>query len=87
MLEFFVQNGGRYSVDGDLLFRKFSLVDTVTAFTGSTTLGLFIIHNIVEAHGGSVVAESVPGQWTAFRFTFPTAMAIAKNDKEQPNHA
>jgi signal transduction histidine kinase len=41
----------------------------------------------VEAHGGSVVAESVPGQWTAFRFTFPTAMAIAKNDKEQPNHA
>jgi PAS domain S-box-containing protein len=36
-------------------------------------LGLAIARGIVEAHGGQIRVESVPGQRTAFTFTLPTA--------------
>ncbi len=38
--------------------------------TGSG-LGLWISRGLVEAHNGRLVAESIPGQGTAFRFTLP----------------
>ena len=38
--------------------------------TGSG-LGLWISRGLVEAHGGRLVAQSNPGQGTAFRFTLP----------------
>lgn len=34
-------------------------------------LGLYISRGLVEAHGGRIWAESVPGQTTTFRFTLP----------------
>ncbi len=34
-------------------------------------LGLYISKGIVEAHGGKIWAESVPGRTTTFRFTIP----------------
>jgi len=34
-------------------------------------LGVVIIKKLVEAHGGEVEVESVPGQGTTFRFTLP----------------
>jgi PAS domain S-box-containing protein len=34
-------------------------------------LGLYIARGLVEAHGGRIWAESVPGQITTFRFTLP----------------
>jgi PAS domain S-box-containing protein len=40
-------------------------------------LGLFITAHIVEAHGGSIAAESVDG-WTAFRFDLPRRAAGAR---------
>lgn len=38
-----------------------------------TGLGLFIARGIVEAHGGEISAESVPGAGATFRFTLPAA--------------
>jgi signal transduction histidine kinase len=38
--------------------------------TGSG-LGLWISRGLVEAHGGRLIASSIPGQGTAFRFTLP----------------
>ncbi len=34
-------------------------------------LGLYIVRKLVEAHGGRVRAESVPGQGSTFAFTLP----------------
>lgn len=34
-------------------------------------LGLYIVQQLIEAHGGHIKAESVPGQSTTFSFTLP----------------
>ena len=38
---------------------------------GGSGLGLAIVRAIVEAHGGSITAESSPGQGATFRFSIP----------------
>jgi two-component system phosphate regulon sensor histidine kinase PhoR len=44
---------------------------------GHSGLGLAIVREIVEAHGGRVSAESTPGQGTVFRLTVPVAHEVA----------
>lgn len=39
--------------------------------TGGAGLGLAIARGIVEAHGGQIAVESIPGQQTRFCFTLP----------------
>jgi signal transduction histidine kinase len=43
-----------------------------TTKPGGTGLGLYIVREILTAHGGQVVVESVEGQGTTFTLTFPT---------------
>jgi signal transduction histidine kinase len=38
-------------------------------------LGLYISKGLVEAHGGHIWAESIPGETTSFRFTLPESIA------------
>ena len=42
-----------------------------TTKPGGTGLGLYIVREILVAHGGRVTVESVEGQGTTFTFTFP----------------
>lgn len=38
-----------------------------------TGLGLFVTRKLVEAHGGAVTCDSVPGEGTTFTLSFPSA--------------
>jgi PAS domain S-box-containing protein len=52
------------------LFGAFQRLPGAEGFTGSG-VGLAIVERIVRRHGGSVSAESTPGQGAVFRFTLP----------------
>jgi PAS domain S-box-containing protein len=54
------------------LFNRFYRVEGGRRAHG-VGLGLYIARELVEAHGGSMTAESLPGGTTTFRFTLPRA--------------
>ena len=56
------------------LFTPFFRTDRSRARgTGGTGLGLALARRIAEANGGTISAESAPGQGTTFRLTLPAA--------------
>ena len=56
------------------VFERFYRVDPSRArTTGGTGLGLTIARQLVEAHRGTIRAESTPGQGSRFIFELPLA--------------
>ena len=53
------------------LFGKFVRMNHKTEASRSSGLGLFITKEIISKHGGSIRAESCPGEWINFIFTLP----------------
>jgi signal transduction histidine kinase len=54
------------------IFERFTRGDAgLTQHVGGTGLGLAISKSLVELHGGSIVAESTPGQGATFRVRLP----------------
>jgi PAS domain S-box-containing protein len=83
--EFAVTNRGRGISAGELprLFERFSRGDTTgRSHVPGLGLGLYISKGLVEAHGGRIWAESVPGQTTTFFFTIPS-LPTAEISKER----
>ncbi len=62
------------------IFERFYVVDrSRTRESGGAGLGLAIVKGIVDAHGGSISAESMLGSGTAFTIRLPI-MRIAKRE-------
>ena len=74
MVRIVVQDTGVGLSEAELprLFERFYKADRARRSDG-TGLGLAIAKHIVQAHGGSIWAESRPGQGAEFSFTLPTA--------------
>jgi signal transduction histidine kinase len=59
--------------DLPFIFDKFYRAPNGARQEGGTGLGLTIARGIVEAHGGCLHAENLPGAGAAFHFTVPVA--------------
>jgi two-component system sensor histidine kinase KdpD len=65
--------------DQKRIFEKYYRVKDDTDRIPGTGMGLAIARNIVEAHGGKIWVQSVPGQGSEFSFTLP----IVAGDTEE----
>jgi PAS domain S-box-containing protein len=69
-----VINHGRGIAPADIpkLFQRFARSEAARGeVVPGLGLGLYISKGLVEAHGGHIWAESIPGETTAFHFTVP----------------
>lgn len=60
------------------LFERFSRLDKHSAIEG-TGLGLFVVKNLVSAHGGEIRVRSEPGLGTSFKIILPKKPPVNEN--------
>lgn len=70
-----------HGMDAETIARIFDPFYTTKESGKGTGLGLAIVAQIAETHGGKVYVDSVPGQGTEFRITFPMIEARRGLDK------
>jgi signal transduction histidine kinase len=66
------RGGGIEPAEMPKLFQRFSRSEKTRSGTvPGLGVGLYICKNLVEAHGGHIWADSIPGQTTTVHFTIP----------------
>jgi PAS domain S-box-containing protein len=75
-ISFAVTNRGKGISPDEIprLFDRFMRSKTVPAGTKGLGLGLYISKGIIEAHGGRMWADSIPGETTTFYVALPLAL-------------
>ncbi|WP_103067928.1 tetratricopeptide repeat-containing hybrid sensor histidine kinase/response regulator [Aquimarina sediminis] len=68
----------------ETIFNKFSQADSKDHTTG-TGLGLHIVKNLVELHGGNIELKSTPGKGSIFYFTIVIKIDIENKETEITN--
>ena len=66
------------------LFQRYMRAIDPTRPVAGTGLGLMIVREIVEAHGGSVGVYSTPGQGSTFWFCLPRRRPVATGEASRP---
>ncbi|MEK6606488.1 MAG: ATP-binding protein [Myxococcota bacterium] len=59
------------------LFDRFYQSKRAREMKSGLGLGLYIVKGLVEAHGGRITVESVPGRGSTFRVWLPTSVPVA----------
>ena len=73
--------------DVQRLFRPFQQIDnSLTRDFNGMGLGLTLVYNVVEAHGGSIEVESEPGLGSRFTLQFPALSPIEEKDPHTPTN-
>jgi signal transduction histidine kinase len=68
------------------IFESFYQVDsTLSKNAQGTGLGLAVVRQIAELHGGSVRVDSSPGEGSRFIVTFPNAVGTDEMESDQPS--
>jgi signal transduction histidine kinase len=71
----------------DRLFQRFERASSMDHF-GGLGLGLFLIREIVTAHGGSVCVANTNGGGALFRVQLPRrAVSVSGGSTRRPGHA
>ena len=71
-------------VDLPYIFDRFFRIDrSRTGSSGGSGLGLSIVKAIITAHGGTIWAESTPGEGTRISFTLPVAPRQAQDQGQK----
>jgi signal transduction histidine kinase len=83
-IEFSIQDKGEGIPEEKLktIFDRFERVGNNDSVSG-LGLGLFIVKQIVDGHGGEVRADSAPGTGTKFTVTLPTEVIVPASQENQ----
>lgn len=66
------------------IFDRFYRVDdAMTSKTKGTGLGLYLSRAVIEAHGGTIAVESMPGQGATFYFTLPRKNTLVSRERSK----
>jgi signal transduction histidine kinase len=81
------QGPGIPLADRRRVWQPFVRLDEGAATEGSSGLGLAVVRQVVEAHGGSVSIADAPGGGARLRITLPTLTSAAAQDRTAPDAA